>query len=202
MRRFLSILALVAVSVTMCLSAPQQSWSSSSPQDQSKDKDQSTQAPPPQHQSSSKQEEKKAKKEKKRKEKKDKSSGPQDTFDSSVFTSAVANSILTDLRDGLEGHSPRLTLSVFDQDKMDGYLTFEDQIESMFAKYSQFRVHFRISQATVEGPKGVALVDFELEEIPLQGGMPLRRNGQVRFEMERGRKGWKIVDFNPRGFFS
>ncbi len=194
MRRFLSILALVAVSVTMAWSAQQPS---SSP-DQSKD--QSAQAPPSDQSSS--QQQKKAKKEKKKKEKKDKSSAAQDTFDSSVFTSAVANSILTDLRDGLEGHSPRLTLSVFDQDKMDGYLTFEDQIEAMFAKYSQFRVHVRISQATVEGPKGVALVDFELEEIPLQGGTPIRRNGQVRFEMERGRKGWKIVDFNPRGFFS
>jgi len=24
----------------------------------------------------------------------------------------------------------------------------------------------------------------------------------VKFEMERGRKGWKIVDFTPRGFLS
>jgi hypothetical protein len=114
----------------------------------------------------------------------------------------VANSVLNDLRDGLEGHSQRLVLSVFDQDKMDGYLTFEDQIEALMQRYDSFRAHFRISQSNVEGSKGVVLVDFQLEEIPRTGGAPIRRNGQVRFEMERGKKGWKIVDFNPRGFLS
>jgi hypothetical protein len=93
-------------------------------------------------------------------------------------------------------------LSAFDQDKMDGYLTFEDQIDAMMQRYDSFRVHYSISQSTIEGAKGVVLVDFELEEIPRDGGAPIRRSGQLKFEMERGRKGWKIVDFNPRGFFS
>jgi hypothetical protein len=141
------------------------------------------------------------KKEKKEKKKKDKAT-PQDPYDSAVFSQAVANNVLNDLRDGLEGHSQRLVLSAFDQDKMDGYLTFEDQIQAMMQRYDSLRVHFRISQSTIEGPKGVVLVDFEMEEIPRSGGAPIRRNGQVKFEMERGRKGWKIVDFNPRGFFS
>ena len=135
------------------------------------------------------------------KKKKDKNK-PEDVYDSAVFSQAVANSVLNDLRDGLEGHSQRLVLSAFDQDKMDGYLTFEDQIQAMMQRYDSFRVHFRISQSTIEGPKGVVLVDIDLEEIPRAGGTPIRRSGQVKFEMERGRKGWKIVDFAPRGFFS
>ncbi|MGZ4835581.1 MAG: hypothetical protein ACXVZZ_08085 [Terriglobales bacterium] len=133
-----------------------------------------------------------------KKKKKDKNK-PQDV---AIFSQAVANSVLSDLRDGLEGHSQRLVLSAFDQDKMDGYLTFEDQIEAMMQRYDSFRVHFSITQSTIEGPKGVVLVDWQMEEIPRTGGVPIRRNGQVKFEMERGRKGWKIVDFNPRGFFS
>jgi hypothetical protein len=72
----------------------------------------------------------------------------------------------------------------------------------MFERYESFRVHYRIMQSTVEGSKGVVLAEFELEEIPRAGGTPQRRQGQLKFEMERGRKGWKIVDFNPRGFFS
>jgi hypothetical protein len=136
-----------------------------------------------------------------KKKKKDKNK-PQDAYDSAIFSQAVANRVLSDLRDGLEGHSQRLVLSAFDQDKMDGYLTFEDQIEAMMQRYDSFRVHFSITQSTIEGPKGVVLVDWQMEEIPRTGGAPIRRNGQVKFEMERGRKGWKIVDFNPRGFFS
>jgi Ni/Co efflux regulator RcnB len=141
-------------------------------------------------------------KEKKDKKKKKDKAKPEDVYDSAVFSQAVANNVLNDLRDGLEGHSQRLLLSAFDQDKMDGYLTFEDQIEALMQRYDSFRVHFRISQSTIEGPKGVVLVDIDLEELPRAGGIAIRRNGQVKFEMERGRKGWKIVDFTPRGFFS
>jgi Ni/Co efflux regulator RcnB len=187
MRRLVLAIATVCVfSFSLCLAAAQQDTYSSSPQQEQPKQD------------TDKDKEKKDKKEKKKKDK----AKPQDPYDSVVFSQAVANSVLNDLRDGLEGHSQRLLLSAFDQDKMDGYLTFEDQIEAMMQRYDSFRVHFRISQSTIEGPKGVVMVDFELEEIPRAGGTPIRRNGQVKFEMERGRKGWKIVDFNPRGFLS
>ena len=120
-----------------------------------------------------------------------------------VFSTAVASSVLNDLRDGLEGHTQRLMLSAFDADKMDGYLEFEDQIEAFFNRYSTFTVYFRIAQTATDGPKGIALVDIQLEEIPRgSASPPIRRNGQIRFELERGKKGWKIVDFSPRNFFS
>ena len=54
----------------------------------------------------------------------------------------------------------------------------------------------------MENNKGVVLALFEMEEMPKNGGTPQRRSQQVRFELERGRKGWRIVDYNPRGFFS
>lgn len=141
----------------------------------------------------------------KKKKKKDKS-GSQDVVNSDVFSDAVAKNILNDIRDGLEGHSVRLMESAFDDDKMDGWLTFQDQLESMFQRYSEFRVHFSISQTNIEGPQGIILVDFQLEEVPnsnnMGPGQPQRRDGQVRFVLERGKKGWKIVDFSPRSFFS
>jgi Ni/Co efflux regulator RcnB len=184
MRRLvLTIATLCLFSFSLCLAAAQQASDSSSPPQEQPKKDSDKD------------------KDKKDKKKKDKAKS-QDPYDSTVFSQAVANSVLNDLRDGLEGHSQRLVLSAFDDDKMEGYLSFEDQIEAMMQRYDSFRVHFRISQSTIEGPKGVVLVDFELEEIPRAGGAPIRRNGQVKFEMERGRKGWKIVDFNPRGFLS
>ncbi len=138
---------------------------------------------------------------KKKKDKKDK--GSQDVVNTEVFSTAVANSVLNDLRDGLEGHTQRLMLSAFDADKMDGYLQFEDQIEAFFNKYTSFNVYFRIAQSSTDGPKGIVLVDIQLEEIPRgNASPPIRKNGQMRFELERGKKGWKIVDFSPRNFFS
>jgi hypothetical protein len=140
-------------------------------------------------------------KDKKKKDKKDK--GSQDVVNTEVFSTAVANNVLNDLRDGLEGHTQRLMLSAFDADKMDGYLQFEDQIEAFFNKYTSFSVYFRIAQSATDGPKGIVLVDIQLEEIPrVATSPPIRKNGQMRFELERGKKGWKIVDFSPRNFFS
>jgi hypothetical protein len=182
MRRFLLALAVVAAfSFSLCVAA-QQDHSVPSQQDEKKDKGSD-------------------KKDNKKKDKQEKSKA-EDAYDNAVFSQAVANNVLTDLRDGLEGHSQRLVLSAFDQDKMEGYLTFEDQIQAMFQRCDYYRVHFRITQSTVEGSKGVVLAEFEMEEIPRSEGTPQRRQGRLKFEMERGRKGWKIVDFNPRGFFS
>lgn len=136
------------------------------------------------------------------KKKKDKSGG-RDDLNTEVFSDAVANHVLRDVKDGLEGHSQRLMLSAFDPDKMDGYLAFEDQLEAFFNRYESFRLHYRIVQSTVEGARAIVLTDVQLEVIPRGGGAPpSRRNEQLRFELERGRKGWKIVDFRPRGFFS
>jgi len=171
------------------------SGSSQNPNDASGQQQQ--QQPPPQQQQPPEQ----SKEKKKKKDKKDK--GSQDVVNTEVFSTAVANSVLNDLRDGLEGHTQRLMLSAFDADKMDGYLEFEDQIEAFFNKYSTFSVYFRIAQTATDGPKGIALVDIQLEEIPRgSASPPIRKNGQMRFELERGKKGWKIVDFSPRNFFS
>ena len=122
--------------------------------------------------------------------------------DESVFSDVVANEALSLIRDGLEAHSPSRMLSAFDRDKMEGYGTFADQVRAFFDRYEAFRVLYRITQTTVEGARGVALVDFEIEETPRGNAPPQRKNAQIRFELERGRKGWKIVDLQPRAFFS
>ena len=135
-----------------------------------------------------------------RQDKKDKSA-PNGEANADAFSQAVANDVLSQVRAGLEGHSRRLMLGAFDKDKMDGYLSFEDQIEALFQRYDSFRVHYRIVDTSVEGGKGVAMVEWEMEEIP-NSGSSQHRNGQIKFVMERGRKGWKVVELNPRRMFS
>jgi hypothetical protein len=181
---------LIAVLLSLAWdAAPSAARSGQNPNDSSRPQQQ-----PPSDQS-------KDQKKKDKKDKKDK--GSQDDLSTEVFSTAVANNVLNDLRDGLEGHTPRLMLSAFDHDKMDGYLEFEDQIQAFFNRYESFRVYFRIVQSSTDGPKGIVLVDIQLEEIPRGAtSPPVRKNGQMRFELERGKKGWKIVDFNPRNFFS
>jgi hypothetical protein len=143
------------------------------------------------------------KKDEKKKKDKAKSGGGQDPIDTGkVFNERAANEVLGMIRDGLEGHSRRLMLSAFDGDKMDGYLSFEDQIEAYFDRYDAFRVNFRISNVAIEGSRGVVLVDAELEQTPQGGGVPVRKRGQLRFELELGKKGWRVTDMRDRSFFN
>jgi hypothetical protein len=122
---------------------------------------------------------------------------------SEEFGDAVVQRLLTQIRNGMEGHSSRVMMSAFDADKMEGYMTFEDQIQAMFDHYESFRVHYQIMQTSSDGARGAALVDFQMEETPMAADVaPLSKSNQIRFEFLQGKKGWKIVDFSPRGFFS
>lgn len=117
------------------------------------------------------------------------------------FDERAAGKVLGTIRDGLESRSQRRLLSVFDDGKMDGFLTFEDQIEAFFSRYESCRVTVRIIQTSEENNRGVILAELQLETESRDGTFS-RRQGQLRFELERSATGWKIVDFNPRDFFS
>ncbi len=119
-----------------------------------------------------------------------------------VFDERAAAVVLGTIRDGLESHSAHHLLSAFDADKMDGYRTFQDQIDAYFAANEGIRVTLRILQTSQEGDRGFILADLQLENNPRDGEQLSRREAQLRFVLERGPKGWKIVDFDPREFFS
>lgn len=201
MRRIYSLLTVLIFTLATTAIAQTASTTPAGPQQTAAEKKQA--------EKDKKAQEKKAKQEKKDQEKKtnaekDKNKKGADPIDTSaVFNERIANDVLGQIRDGLEGHSRRLMLSAFDSDKMDGYLSFEDQIDAFFERYEAFRIRFRIANVTVEGIKGVVLVDTEMEEIPRgNAAPPQRKRAQLRFELELGRKGWRVVDFRDRSFFS
>ncbi len=119
------------------------------------------------------------------------------------FSAAVATRLLDKLRSALESGSLEDMLETFDREKMPNYNAFRDQLRSFFSQYQDLRVRYHITQTWNENGRGIALADFEMEGVPTSGGIPpLHSQGQIRFEFEPGRKGWKIVDLDPRGFFS
>lgn len=120
-----------------------------------------------------------------------------------TFSEQVSDQVLTDIADGLEAHNSRLLLSAFDARKMAGYRAFRDQIDALFEKYEGFRVHYNVTETAQEGGRGIVLANWEMEEISSDGVTPpLLRRGQIRFVLEPGAKGWKIVELQPRAMFS
>jgi hypothetical protein len=118
------------------------------------------------------------------------------------FSESIADALVQQISQGLEDHNMRRMLSAFDGDNMDAYVNFQNQIAALFDRYESFRVHFHITDSRAEGAIGVVLVDFEIEEISRASDTPVRKNDQLRLEMKKGKKGWKIVDLKPRAFFS
>ena len=52
-------------------------------------------------------------------------------------------------------------------------------------------------QTSQENNRGVILADFQVENELRDGGRVSSRQAQLRFELERGAKGWKIVNLDP-----
>ncbi len=123
--------------------------------------------------------------------------------DPDTFGDTEASVLMSLIRDGLEGHNAAKMLSAFDDSKMEGYAGFRERIIAMFDQFEAFRIHFHITEVRAEGPKGTFSADVEIEETPRSSGaLALRKHESVRFEVEQGNKGWKIVDLQPRSFFS
>ncbi len=123
-----------------------------------------------------------------------------DTAIPTQFSEEVAKQVLSQIRQGLQGHNPRQMLAAFDKENMDGYYVLEDRLYSYFNRYDGFSAFFRILQSSKDKDRGVALAEWQIEATPASGP-PVRREGQVKFEFAVGKNGWKIVDLTPRDFF-
>jgi len=119
------------------------------------------------------------------------------------FSNDVASRLLQQVTQGFVTNNQGQVLAAFDAARMKNYTQFRDDIVALFAKYESFRAAYRLRQSWPQGQHGVVIVEIELEGTPLdEGALPFRRSAQLRFEFERGRKGWRIVDVAPRRFFS
>ncbi len=129
------------------------------------------------------------------------SSPPSATSVSAEFTVQDADDLMAQLRQALDGHSERKMLALFDRDRMTGYVSFRDQVDAFLKRYETFRVNIRVTQVTSGSHQASFSAAFTLEATPIDG-VPTRREETVRFEVERTKNGWRVVDLNPRSFFS
>ncbi len=118
------------------------------------------------------------------------------------FSDAVASQLLTQVTQGFITNNQGRVLAAFNRARMKNYSQFQASIAALFARYAGFRAAYRLRQSWPQGERGVVIVEFDLEGAPLEeGSPPFQRRAQLRFEFERGRAGWRIVDVTPRSFF-
>ncbi len=119
----------------------------------------------------------------------------------SFAATQIAEKLLRQLQEGLQARNSRKLLAAFDGERMEGYLTFKDEVESFFAQHESFRVYLRLESASVEEDRGSAAAQATLEATPVGGGPTLRRETNLSLEFAHSKKGWKIIDVSPRNFF-
>jgi len=116
-----------------------------------------------------------------------------------AFTDADASKLLSQLAEGLQGHSSRKMLGAFDLSRMDGGAQFKEQITAFFNQYDTIRVHFKLVQVKDDE----VIVDAEIDGTPRNAiTPPEHKRLQLRFVVAKTAAGWKFVDVQPRGFFS
>ena len=121
---------------------------------------------------------------------------------STDLSDEVIKDVLSDFQRGFETHNLDKVLSVFDADAMPDFPQFRDQMIAYFRIHESFKMRYQILQVTADKDIGTATADMEMEEDPLDIlPTPKRRSAQVRFQIKRTPKGWRIIGLRPIDFF-
>ena len=116
-----------------------------------------------------------------------------------TFTEGAAAKLLSQIAEGLQGHSSKKMMAAFDLARMDGGATFKEQITAFLNQYETIRIHFKL----IEVKDGTATVDAELDATPRDSlTPPEHKKLQLTFTADNGSGSWKFVDVQPRAFFS
>lgn len=114
-----------------------------------------------------------------------------------------AMTVLRQVETGLVNHNPRIMLNAFDLARMTDGRVFQQETFSFFDLTARIRVHFNLLQTAMDGARGVADVNMEMEAEMRDDRLPVvHKQAQLHLVFEKSGGGWRIVDITPRDFFS
>ena len=115
----------------------------------------------------------------------------------------VVRDVLTDLQRGIETHNLDRILEIFDQENMKDYSQFRDQMVAFLRRYDSVRFRYQLLQVTSDKEGGFAIADLDMDADPSDIlPTPQRRSTQMRFQLKRSPRGWKVVALKPADFFN
>ncbi len=115
----------------------------------------------------------------------------------------VVRDVLTNLQLGMETHELDRVLEIFDPQNMKDYSQFREQMVAFFHRYDSVKFRYQLLQVVSDKDSGFAIADIDMDADPRDLlPTPQRRSTQMRFEMKRLPKGWKVVALRPADFFN
>ncbi len=114
----------------------------------------------------------------------------------------ITRDVLTNFQRGIETHNLDKVLDVFDPDGMKDYAQFRDQMTAFFRLHDSIKFRYQLLQATADKDQGSAVVDVDMEAESIDILPTTQRHStQMRFQLKRGAKGWKVTGLQPQNFF-
>jgi hypothetical protein len=118
-----------------------------------------------------------------------------------AFTDKTASGLLLQLSETLEAHSLKRFMALFDVSQMKNGGVFRQQVTLFFSQTDSIRVYLSLVETAVENERATLNVDAEMDAQP-NNGPAWRRNAQLTLVLASAGGSWKIVDIQPRSFFS
>ena len=111
--------------------------------------------------------------------------------------------MLDHLQRGIETHDIDHVLDIFDRQNMKDFAQFQDQMVAFFRRYDSIHFRYQLLQVMSDKDGSYAIADIDMDADPSDIlPTPQRRSTQMRFQMKRSPKGWKVVALKPADFFN
>ncbi len=115
----------------------------------------------------------------------------------------VVRDVFTEFQRSMEASDLDHLLGTFDSDATAGFPQIRDQFAAFFRLHDNVKFRYQLLQVTADKDVAFATADVEMDAVPADA-LPTqqRRSTQMRFEMKRTPKGWRLTGLKPMDFFT
>jgi hypothetical protein len=115
----------------------------------------------------------------------------------------VVRDVLAEFQRSIESSNLDHLLGTFDADATPDFPAVRDQFTAFFRLHENIKFRYQLLQVTAEKDVAFATADVEMDAVPTDI-LPTerRRSSQMRFQMTRTPKGWRLTALKPMDFFT
>ncbi len=113
----------------------------------------------------------------------------------------VIQQVLEPLRTGIQTHNLKLAVSAFDPKELSSYSDLEGNLRAFFRQFDEIRFRYQLLQVSADQDHASATAEMDIDALPYEATrMPVRRSTQMRLQLKREAKAWRIASFTPADF--
>jgi hypothetical protein len=115
----------------------------------------------------------------------------------------LVHDVLTPFQVAMETHNLDHLLDTFDSEATPDFPRIRDQFRAFFRLTDTIKFRYQILQASADHDSAIATADVDMDALPADS-LPTeqRRSTQMRFQMKRTPKGWRLTALKPMDFFT